>query len=263
MIKGASTSNRPHLKGSFSLDGTYTVVTGFEVSGNGAFRIRGNFNRVTRNYIHDFGVSPISFSEARSNRADHNEIARMLPNIMDNAAYGIFLAAGSGQDSTHAKDNRVDHNYLHDFPDQPNNGHSAMQFGSGDSTIYDARTLVDNNLIVSCNGDSETVGFKTSSNSFIGNTVLKSKSYVSNRHGHDNIYKNNWVETVKGFGIRGRARSSSAITRRTAYASLRGIFHRPILTLASKTATAATPISPLRKIRSLSAILAAQFLSAK
>ena len=138
-----------------------------------------------------------------------------------------------------------------------------MQFGTGNSTIYDARTLVDNNLIVSCDGDSETVGFKTSSNLFIGNTVLKSKSYVSNRHGHDNIYKNNWVETVKGFGIRGRGTQLIGNYSKNGIRLLAGDTSQADFEDRIRNGDGGDPNQPFRKIRSLSAILAAQFLSAK
>jgi hypothetical protein len=54
--------------------------------------------------------------------------------------------------------------------------------------------LIDHNLLMRAKAEGEIIGLKTSSNRVLGNTVTNTGGYFSNRHGHDNVWKNNWLD---------------------------------------------------------------------
>jgi hypothetical protein len=109
--------------------------------------------------------------------------------VGDGGVYGIRINIAGG-----TRDNRIDHNYLHDFPEQGRNGHEPIRLG-----IYHpdhlSRTLIDHNLLVRTVSEGETIGIKGNGNSIIGNTLIDGK-YASNRIGSNNLWKNNWFENT-------------------------------------------------------------------
>lgn len=177
--------------GLFTLAGKYGVLEGCEFH-NGRVVVKGDYNRVTRNYFHDFTSTAIYIQEGGSyNRIDHNEIANMNhdPDVL---CQGIRVRVNEPAD-LRTKGNRIDHNYLHDFPDRGGNGHEAIAVAN--NTHYWPETYIEYNLIENAYADGETISIKSSGNYLIGNTFISS-NYVQNRHGRNTLWKNNWFENV-------------------------------------------------------------------
>jgi Chondroitinase B len=190
VIKAASSSERPRMTGTFTFSGNYGVLEGFEFTGEGSVHVQGgDFNRVTRNYIHDFSGEGVYVHQAQSNRIDHNEIAdQTVPGLR------AITIAIKRRDPRFAYDNRVDHNYIHDLPNQRKNGHEPIYVGTAFGSWVNTRALIDHNLLVRAKAEGEIIGIKASSNQIIGNTVTDTGGYFSNRHGSDNVWKNNWLD---------------------------------------------------------------------
>ena len=214
VIKSDASSDRPRMTGRFNLSGNYGVLEGFEFTGEGGVSIqRGDFNRVTRNSIHDFSRRGIYVHKAQNNRIDHNEIAdQQVP-----GQRAITIAIGRGDDSDFVSNNRIDHNYIHDLPDQGKNGHEPIYVGSGVGVWADTQTLIDHNLLVRARAEGEIIGLKTSSNRVIGNTVIETGGYFSNRLGRGNVWKNNWLD---GTGLRVYGKDTQIIGNHMVNASI-------------------------------------------
>jgi hypothetical protein len=188
VIKAASTSNRPRFTGRITINGDYTVFEGLEFTGSGGFVVFGKRNRITRNYIHNFTGSAIRIEEGDFNRVDHNEIADQA-----GRGHGLHNLSVYGAD-----DNRFDHNYLHDLPDQDQNGNEPIYTGHSGGTaqvvIRPSRILIDHNLLVRARAEGEVIGIKSSAVRVIANTSIDSDGYFSNRVGDKNEWRNNWIE---------------------------------------------------------------------
>ena len=214
VIKAASSSDRPRMTGKFTLSGDYGVLEGFEFTGEAGVYIKdGDFNRVIRNYIHDFSRQAIHVHQAQNNRIDHNEIAdQKVP-----GKRAITIAITRGDDSDFVSDNRIDHNYIHDLPAQGKNGHEPIYVGSGVGMWADTLTLIDHNLLERAKAEGEIIGLKTSSNRVVGNTVIQTGGYFSNRLGRGNVWKNNWLD---GTGLRVYGKDTQIIGNRMVNASI-------------------------------------------
>lgn len=182
------------LTGSFALTGSHGVLAGLSIRG-GSVRVEGSNNRVTRNHLQDSGKSAIVLRGER-HRVDLNEIERA-------GAVGIRVLALPG-----TVGNRIDRNHIHDLRDGGGDRdlHEAIQVGQGRSTTATAaRTLVQANLIeaVRVGREAEAISVKSSHNAIIGNTLADSRSSLNNRHGNNNLWKNNWIENAVALRIGG------------------------------------------------------------
>jgi Chondroitinase B len=242
VLKSAASSDRPRMTGRFKLSGNYGVLEGFEFTGEGGVSIqRGDFNRVTRNFIHDFSHRGIYVHKAQNNRIDHNEIAdQQIP-----GQRAITIAIRRGDDSDFVSNNRIDHNYIHDLPDQGKNGHEPIYVGSGFGAWVNTRTLIDHNLLERAKAEGEIIGLKTSLNNVIGNTATQTGGYFSNRLGHGNVWKNNWLD---GTDLRVYGKGTQIIGNHLVNANihlLRGTLHQEELENALRGGIAPAATDPV------------------
>jgi len=183
------------MVGSFTLEGNYGVLEGFEFTGRGRIEITGDHNRITNNYIYNFFNTAIAVTHGGShNRIDHNEIAYMNQIAPDHPR-GIFIRYRPEYNKIPVG-NRIDHNYLRDFPNRGGNGYEPMQIGEARGNHLHLETLIEFNLLENTNSDGEIISIKSSGNRLIGNTFIHSPYYVQNRMGSDSLWQNNWFEGV-------------------------------------------------------------------
>ena len=71
---------------------------------------------------------------------------------------------------------------------------NPIYVGSGFGAWVNTRTLIHHNLLERAKAEGEIIGLKTSLNDVIGNTAIQAGGYFSNRLGHGNVWKNNWLE---------------------------------------------------------------------
>ena len=167
-------------------------------------RITGDHNRATRNVLENGKPGgnnsnlPAAVEVVRGshNRIDHNEVAnwhrrglRVIPT-----------------DST--TENRIDHNYLHDFsripPDIDSNMGDAFQVGlSGLHSAMKAGTIIEYNLGERLEADGELVSLKSSSNIVRFNTLKDSNASLNIRHGADNQIIGNTLIKMKRLSVYG------------------------------------------------------------
>jgi chondroitinase B-like protein len=184
------------MTGTFTLSGQYAVLTGIQFV-NGQVKVNGDFNRITRNRFTKFARTAVTLnSGAANNRIDRNEFDNMVSG--STATYVAVSVNPASGDST-TTNNRIDHNYFHDFPDWNVNGHEAIWLGhSVQQNLSTTKTLIDHNLFQRTNGDGEIIKSVTNYNQIIGNTFLDSRAYASNRQSKGTLWKNNWFEGVDG-----------------------------------------------------------------
>ena len=84
------------------------------------------------------------------------------------------------------------------------NAHEAVQIGQfgGDAALA-VQAVVDSNLFVDVNVDSEIISVKSSENIISNNTFLDSKARPTNRFGNRNRWLGNWVENCHGMWVYG------------------------------------------------------------
>ena len=168
---------------------------------NGQVTVKGNRNRVTNN-LFEQGQPGGNASKLHSavavygsnNRIDHNE-------VRDWQRRGLRVIPNSS-----TKDNRFDHNYLHDFwrADPSANSGEALQAGIGRSDeLKYPRTIFEYNLLLLTEADSEAISIKSSGNVIRFNTFLDSNATVTNRHGVDNTWQGNTIDNMKAMAIYG------------------------------------------------------------
>jgi hypothetical protein len=182
------------LTGSFKLAGSYGVLAGFGFRA-GSINIEGDNNRVTKNHLQDSEKSAVVL-RGKQNRIDHNKIERA-------GAVGIRVLVKGGTVS-----NRIDHNHIHSLRDGGGYSdlHEAIQVGQGrNMTTAAARTLIESNLLenVRAGKEAEAISVKSSYNVILGNTLMNSRSSLNNRHGNNNLWKNNWIEDAVALRISG------------------------------------------------------------
>jgi poly(beta-D-mannuronate) lyase len=73
------------------------------------------------------------------------------------------------------------------------NSWEAIRVGDSKSSIYPSKTLVEGNLFLQCDGETELITFKSGENVLRGNTIVDSASMISLRHGKNNTVENNVI----------------------------------------------------------------------
>jgi hypothetical protein len=164
----------------------YVVVEGTNYTNGATISIvNANNNRITRSVIRPGGGG--SFVQltgtSKNNRIDHNELGPLT-------ADGHLVEPTGFSEGT-----RIDHNYLHDVTPSTGNGRETIRLGCC-GTQYDAHetfNIVEYNLLVSCDGESEMIGMKSSSNTVRFNTIRSSRGQISFRAGKKNTVHSNYI----------------------------------------------------------------------
>lgn len=91
-----------------------------------------------------------------------------------------------------ARYTQIDHNYFHD--QAPGTGEIIVLGGMGATGDYqDTYSVVENNLLVNCDGDAEIIAIKTSSSTLRYNTVITSTGILSSRAGNKSSIYGNFI----------------------------------------------------------------------
>ncbi|MDV5169973.1 polysaccharide lyase 6 family protein [Photobacterium rosenbergii] len=90
------------------------------------------------------------------------------------------------------------HNQFNEFDNAEakrynSNSWEAIRLGDSKSSIYDSKTLIEDNLFLQSDGETELVSLKSGSNIVRGNTIVDSASMISMRHGKNNTVENNVI----------------------------------------------------------------------
>ena len=191
----------------FIMNGHHSIIKGM-IFDNGQVTVQGNHNRVSQNVFkngkpggNDARLNSAVRVEGSNNRVDHNEVAnwqrrglRVVPN-KENSNQGK------------PKDNRIDHNYLHDFSrvgNDKSNAGDALQIGSNAKhTMIDTATIMDHNLVERAEADGELLSVKSSGSIIRFNTFRDSDATVQIRHGTNNKLIGNTVSNMKAMSVYG------------------------------------------------------------
>lgn len=91
-----------------------------------------------------------------------------------------------------ARNTQIDSNYFHD--QAAGTGEIIVVGGMGVTGDYqDLNTLIENNLLVNCDGDAEIIAIKGSSNTIRYNTIVTSSGMISSRSGNKNVIHGNFI----------------------------------------------------------------------
>lgn len=198
IIIRSATGGGAILLGRLSVRGSFVRVSGLTVEG-GSIDVYGNKVRISRNYIKDGKKNPAVrlLGGAARNRVDHNEIFNM-------SSQGIQLKLAK-DDPIRSIENRIDHNYFHDFASGRMTKGEALEIGDkNDMSDVVTRTRIDHNLFQRINIDDEVMTLKSSGNLVSYNTFESSEGFISNRHGRNNVFRANVFDKIdKGLRVHG------------------------------------------------------------
>lgn len=83
------------------------------------------------------------------------------------------------------------HNHFGPRPELGKNGGETLRIGDSNSSMMDARCLVEENLFHACNGETECVSNKSCSNTYRANTFIEVEGTLTLRHGNRCIVEKN------------------------------------------------------------------------
>jgi hypothetical protein len=163
----------------------YVVVEGFNYTGGSGVTItNANNNRISRSRFRLGGGTFVSLNgTSDSNRIDRNEFGPL-------AAQGHFINPTGMSERT-----RIDRNYFHDLSNCGSNGCETISLGCCGTTAdyHDTFNVVEYNLLQNCDGESEMIGMKSSSNTVRYNTIRTSRGQISFRAGRKNTVHSNYI----------------------------------------------------------------------
>lgn len=172
---------------------------------NAQVTIEGNFNRVSRCWIHDgktggnsskFNSAILVTRSARSCRVDHNLVERWIGKAIRHAKF-----------TEEGKDNLIDYNHLRNMSDgRDGNGREVLQIGAGRSEMKLGKmnTHIIYNLVEDCDLETEILSIKSNGNTIKYNTFLNCPiSAIVCRTGSSNLIAGNYMLNTRGIIIQG------------------------------------------------------------
>ena len=186
IVLRAATRGMAVFTGRVTLTGAeYVVIEGFNHSGAAGVTVtNSNNNRITRSRFRLAGGTFVSLTgTSNANRIDHNEFGPL-------GAEGHYINPTGMSERT-----RIDHNYLHDLAPCGGNGCETISLGccGAAADAHETFNVVEYNLLVNCDGESEMIGMKSSSNTVRFNTIRSSRGQISFRAGKKNIVHSNYM----------------------------------------------------------------------
>ena len=165
----------------------YVGIDGANFSGGANVTVNNaNYNRVSRGVFKLSGGTFVTLiGNSTGNRIDHNEMGPIT-----GAGEGHFVTPTGLSEKT-----RIDHNHFHDNPPSGGNGRESIRLGCC-GAMYDAHetgNIVEHNLFVNCDGESEMIGMKSSLNTVRFNTIRASRGQISFRAGKKNQVYGNYI----------------------------------------------------------------------
>jgi poly(beta-D-mannuronate) lyase len=174
--------------GAISFNGAASVgIDGANFSGGANVSINdSNGNRISRGVFTLAGGTFVTLiGNSTGNRIDHNEMGPIT-----GAGEGHFVTPTGLSEKT-----RIDHNHFHDNPPSGGNGRESIRLGCC-GAMFDAHetgNIVEHNLFVNCDGESEMIGMKSSLNTVRYNTIRASRGQISFRAGKKNQVYGNYI----------------------------------------------------------------------
>ena len=177
------------------LVGAHVVLRGVQmrggaraVAGDGVEReqrsspidMQGDFCRVTECAIVDY--NPVG-REARYMwvvmRGVGNRVDRCWFQGQDHSGVTLTVNVERGRPN----DARIDHNWFAGKPPLGENGGETIRIGTSNVSVYDSRTIVEDNLFEHCDGEGEIVSNKSCANTYRRNTFRECAGELTLRHG--------------------------------------------------------------------------------
>ena len=144
------------------------------------------------------GQQPASVSEywlglrGENNRVDHCYFA-------NKRIGGLVLQVWLDKDN-HLNNHQIDHNLFGTRKPYGGNGAEIIRIGHSWSSQLESRTIVENNVFLHCDGESEIISVKSCHNVLRRNLFYESRGGLVCRHGHYNVLESN---TFIGNNIKG------------------------------------------------------------
>jgi hypothetical protein len=176
--------------GGFSIASTasYTALSGFRLTGSLGLSVPSGAShvRITRNVLQMAGSVRywlrVSGDDAQ---VDHNT-------FQHKATIGNFIEV-LGPGSAMAQRTWIHHNYFLDHSYSAGNGGESIRVGLSGRQHSAAHAIVEDNLFEKCNGDSEVISVKSTSDIIRYNTLRNSKGTITLRHGWNNLVEGNYL----------------------------------------------------------------------
>lgn len=120
----------------------------------------------------------------RRNRFDHNS-------LIGKTNAGVTLAVILDEEGSRENGHRIDHNYFGPRPVLGSNGGETIRVGTSAYSMYDSKSVIENNVFDRCDGEVEIVSIKSGANIVRGNLFLESRGSLTLRHGDGNLVERN------------------------------------------------------------------------
>jgi hypothetical protein len=188
IILRATNRGKVTFTGAVSFNGAMNVgIDGANYTGGANISIlNANGNRISRGSFKLSGGTFVSLTgSSTGNRIDHNDMGPIT-----GGGEGHFVTPTGLSEKT-----RIDHNHFHDNPASGGNGRESIRLGCC-GAMYDAHetgNIVEHNLFVNCDGESEMIGMKSSLNTVRFNTIRASRGQISFRAGKKNQVYGNYI----------------------------------------------------------------------
>jgi hypothetical protein len=176
--------------GGFSIGSgaSHVVLSGFRLTGSRGLSVPSGATdvRITRNVLQMAGSVQywlrVSGDDAE---IDHNT-------FQHKSTIGNFIEV-IGPGSAMAQRTWIHHNYFLDHSFNNGNGGESIRVGLSGRQHSVAHALVEQNLFEKCNGDSEVISVKSTSDVIRYNTLRNSKGTITLRHGWNNLVEGNYL----------------------------------------------------------------------
>lgn len=168
---------------SISFEGNYTTLANLIFQDGGkseGIKLKGNGNRLTGCDINFNNTNgPVIMIYAKNNRLDHN--------ILHDFTKGDRWIQKNPNKNKIPDFLMIDNNILRNRPQgKKSNGFETIQLRNEDNKIA-SKSIIMNNIFEKCDGEIEMISVKSSENIIYQNTILNCKATITLRHGQGTI----------------------------------------------------------------------------
>ena len=182
------------VRAGIQIKGDFISLIGIKFSGNGQLQIEGKSNRVSRCFFDDVKTGKwLRILPGSSNiEIDHNIFENKKSNLDFERGCQLMQIVVRNQNEQH----HIHHNLFKDIPQGSGNGFETLQLitenNPFDPPPGDCNTIIEDNLFVRCNGESEIISVKSNGNILRRNTFRACRGALVLRHGDDNLVTGNF-----------------------------------------------------------------------
>ncbi|NJM50465.1 MAG: alginate lyase [Sphingomonadales bacterium] len=120
----------------------------------------------------------------KGNRFDHNH-------LVGKTNKGVTVAVRLDSEESRENNHRIDHNYFGPRPVLGSNGGETLRIGTSTYSMFDSKTVVEDNYFDRCDGEVEIISVKSGRNIIRRNVFAESSGTLTLRHGDGNIVERN------------------------------------------------------------------------